>query len=60
MFCKMVQYHEKSQQARDIGQFHLSPILQNPLEPCRHSGWVPFMSSHQLQDTGAKWHVSRL
>ena len=27
MFCKTVQYHEKSQQARDIGQFRLSPIL---------------------------------
>jgi len=27
MFCKTVQYHEKSQQAHDIGQFHLSPIL---------------------------------
>ena|SRR5882762_9843917 len=27
MFCKTVQYHQKSQQARDIGQFRLSPIL---------------------------------
>jgi len=27
MFCKTVQYHQKSQQSRDIGQFRLSPIL---------------------------------